>query len=85
MKFYDVNGLEISREQFVKSYGDSYFIGNKRIVKGVVQNSKYAEKEIEKILCNGVKTPADVVHILAWKIGKLKHYECENEKKICIS
>lgn len=81
MKFYDVNGLEIEKEQFVKIYGDSYFIGRKRIVKGVVQNSEFAEKEIEKILCEGIKTPTDVVHILAWKIGKLRHRDCETEKK----
>lgn len=81
MKFYDVNGLEISKEQFVKNYGNSYFIGNKRIVKGVGQNSRYTEEEIEKILNDGIKTHIDVVHILAWKIGKLKHYECEQENK----
>lgn len=81
MKFYDVNGTEISKEQFVTIYGDSYFIGNERIVNRVVQNSRYIEEKIEQILCDGIKTPIDVVHILAWKIGKLKHYECENENK----
>lgn len=70
MKFYDINGTEICKEQFVKIYGDSYFIGNKRIVNGVGQNSRYAEEEIEKVLKYGIKTPIDVVHILAWKTGK---------------
>lgn len=55
MKFYDVNGLEIEKEQFVKIYGDSYFIGRKRIVKGVVQNSEFAEKEIEKFYARASK------------------------------
>lgn len=81
MKFYDVNGAEISREQFVKIYGDSYFIGNERIVNGVVQNSRHIEEEIEKLLCNGIRKPIDVIHILSWKIGKLKHYECDEKKK----
>ena len=81
MKFYDINGTEICKEQFVKIYGDSYFIGNKRIVNGVGQNSRYAEEEIEKVLKYGIKTPIDVVHILAWKTGKIKHYESEKKRE----
>lgn len=81
MEFYDVNGLKISAEQFIKIYGDSYFIGNKRVVKGVGQNSIFAENEIDKILREGIKNPKDIVHILAWKIGKLKHYECDKNEK----
>ena len=81
MKFYDINGTEICKEQFVKIYGDSYFIGNKRIVNGVGQNSRYTEEEIERILKDGIKTSVDVVHILAWKIGKIKHYESEKKRE----
>lgn len=81
MKFYDINGTEICKEQFVKIYGDSYFIGKKRIVNGVGQNSRYTEEEIEKVLKYGIKTPIDVVHILAWKIGKIKHSESEKKRE----
>ena len=85
MKFYDVNGHEIKKEEFIKMYSDSYFIGNDRVVPRVNQNSRYAEEQIEDILENGIKTPIDIVHILAWKIGKLKHSECDSKNKFVYS
>lgn len=85
MKFYNKNGNEIKKEEFIKMYSDSYFIGNDRVVPRVNQNSRYAEEQIEDILENGIKTPIDIVHILAWKIGKLKHSECDSKNKFVYS
>ncbi len=73
MQFFDELGNKISKEKFISIYSKSYFINEKRLVKGVSQNSSYAESEIEKILKNGIKTELDIVHILAWKIGKINH------------
>ena len=38
-------------------------------------------RKIEKVLKYGIKTPIDVVHILAWKTGKTKHYESEKKRE----
>ena len=77
MQFFDELGNKISKEKFISIYSKSYFINEKRLVKGVSQNSSYAESEIEKILKNGIKTELDIVHILAWKIGKINHKKAQ--------
>ena len=40
-----------------------------------MQNSRFVENHIDTLLKNGIQKPLDVVHILAWKIGKIKHSE----------
>ena len=85
MNFYDKNGNEIEKADFIKLYSPSYFLGEERVVKGVNQNSKWAEEQIEVILKYGIKTPLDIVHILAWKIGKLNHAECDKQNKFIYS
>ncbi len=67
-------------ECFVKEYSPSYFLSEKRIVPGLHQSSKFIENEIEKILQNGIQTELDVMHILAWKIGKIRHKESQAQK-----
>jgi len=81
MRFYNTNREEICIDKFIALYGDSYFIGNMRVVKGVTQNSKFVEDEINKILVNGIKSTKDIMRILAWKAGKIKHSEsqCKEE------
>lgn len=81
MKFYAKDGTELSKETFIKSYNDSYYLGNNRALKRVTQNSKYVEKEIDQLLNNGIQTPLDVIHILSWKIGKIKHKDSDNENR----
>ena len=73
MRFYDTSKKEVSSDDFVSMYADSYYIGNEKLCKRAPQSSTYTEQEIDCILCEGIKTPLDVVHILAWKIGKIKH------------
>lgn len=79
-KFYMPNGMELEKEEFIKSYNDSYYLDNDRLVPGVSQNSRIVENEIDMLLKNGIKNEIDVIHILAWKIGKVKHNEIEKQK-----
>ena len=44
-----------------------------------MRSSRYPEKEIERILREGIKNAKDVVHILAWKTGKINHKKCTKE------
>lgn len=80
MKFYNYNGTEISKEDFITNYSNSYFCGGNR-VKKVTQNSRFVECEIEKLLQCGIKESLDVVHILAWKIGKIKHADSDKYQR----
>ncbi len=81
VKFYDCkNNSQIEREDFIKIYNGSYFLSGERMVKGVIRNSTVAENEIERILNEGIKTDKDVINILAWKLGKIKHRETDADK-----
>lgn len=84
--FYDCRtNLSISKDEFIEMYNKSYFCSAERVVKGVTQNSKVAETEIERILNEGIKTTNDVINILAWKIGKIKHKDTDENGKITFS
>lgn len=76
-KFYRSNGEELCLEDFVHEYGNSYYIGAPRLVSRVSQNSRITEAEIDRLLKDGIKSRLDVYHILAWKVGKIKHAESE--------
>ena len=72
--------------QFVEDYEKEYFRDGycSKAVQGkkcrLLRSSCYPEKEIERILCEGIKNAEDVVHILAWKTGKINHKKCTEEK-----
>ena len=84
--FYDCRtNSSISKDEFIEMYNRSYFRSAERVVKGVTQNSKVAETEIERILNEGIKTTDDVINILAWKIGKIKHKDTDENGKITFS
>lgn len=78
MKFYTLDGNEIDRDAFVKKYGNSYYIDRPRYIPRVGQSSRTIEDYMDELLKNGVKEPLDVVRILAWKLGKIKHSESKN-------
>ena len=70
------NNFEERREKFIDFYNKCYYI----------QFSKYIEDEIDKLLLDKKITDYDIydiIHILAWKIGKINHKESEsaNPKK----
>lgn len=79
MKFFSVSGCEISRDDFVSLYGTSYYIGNEKIVPGISRSSRFVEGEIDRLLREGIKSKLDIVHILAWKIGKVKHPKSDSK------
>lgn len=75
--FYVPSFGEASRDEFVTRYNRSYYLGEGRIVPGVAQSSKFVEDEIDRLLREGIQNKADVVHILAWKMGKIRHADSE--------
>ena len=78
MKFYTLDGSEIDRTVFVEKYGTSYYIDRPRYIPRVGQSSRPIEDYMDELLKNGIKEPLDVVRILAWKLGKIKHSESKN-------
>ena len=59
MKFYDVNGISLSRESFVKIYNEKYFSDYKN-------NTKDLEREIQEKCESGTID----LNCIAWKFGK---------------
>lgn len=82
MELFAPSCKPIERNKFVSFYGQSYYLDNPRIIPGVGQNSRFVEDQIDALLRNGIKSSIDIVHILAWKIGKINHRESEKEKRI---
>ena len=76
MKFYTLDGNEIDRAEFVRKYGNSYYIDRPRCIPRVGQSSRTIEDYMDELLKNGVKEPLDVVRILAWKLGRVKMGLC---------
>ena len=52
---------------------DPVLYSTARSRRGVTQNSYLVEQQIDGILNNGIRSEKDVMKILAWKIGKIKH------------
>lgn len=85
MQFYFKEGTEIrgnsNVKEFINTYNKSYYLDEKRIVPGVSQTSRFIEDEIDCLLKRGIKTKEDVVHIMAWKMGKVKHKDSQEESE----
>ncbi len=58
-----------------------YFIDAEKppIIKGLRKSSHFTEDRIKAILREGIQCKKDVMHILAWKMGKFRHYECTED------
>jgi len=86
MKFFKFHNDETYTQEdnkaFIEAYNNSYYIGKERLVPRTIQNSRFAEQEIEDLLKEGIKSNCDVMNILAWKLGKIKHRETEDRKEI---
>lgn len=72
-QFYDLAGKEIDKKEFIQLYNTCYYL----------TNSYVAEKEIENLLTDGIKSREDVFKIFAWKIGRIDHKRSRQEGKIC--
>ena len=89
-KFYSVDCKgEVEREkslsetEFVRFYSNEYYLNQGCNIKNLRRSSCWVEKQINDILENGIRCELDVAHIMAWKIGKIKHAESEKQKKFC--
>ncbi len=81
-KFYDPLGNELKKDEFINYYNNLYYNDCEYRLTRVSQNSRYVENEIENLLDkdkDGIKNNLDVIHILAWKMGKVKH-KCSASK-----
>lgn len=92
MKFYDKSKKQFVEfgDSFIEQYTAAYYYPengeiNQPLIKGLSRCSRYSEKEIEHVLKNGIKNEEDVVHILAWKIGKITHKTCSEKKPFSYS
>ena len=78
--FQKINGMN-PEDQFIDQYESSYYLdygdpGHKcQLAPNAAPSSKYVEDEIERILKSGINCRRDVIHILAWKLGKIRHKE----------
>ncbi len=77
--YYDIKSYEKQAgkgemEDFIKGYSKCYLLENGSSLPGFEQSRKWIEKDIEKLLYEKEKyEPADAVHILAWKMGRIDH------------
>lgn len=85
MKFYKENEIITDNKEFIKYYNERYYLYTDKVIsasnKSVFKNSEFIENQIENLLNNGIKDENDVIHILAWKTGKIKHKDSELNKK----
>lgn len=76
-------------ESFIDAYESCYYLfeededeNNKDempVVVGVSKTRRWIEVEIENLLEKENWTPADVIHLLAWKMGRINHKESKEQ------
>lgn len=84
MTFYDLDGNSLGTHDFIELYSKYYFNDNDK-AEGIkyTQSSSYVENEkIMPILQGHIDSYSDFAKIMAWKIGKIKHKESQDKKKI---
>lgn len=83
--FYPCGKPIANVDEFIKFYNHAYYWSKKEkpAIKGLKRTAECIEKEIDNILKNGIKSKLDVVKILAWKIGKIKHPESQQKNLFC--
>jgi len=79
--FFSPDGNKIDKSTFLRTYSNAYFLENPRVLPRVSQSSPWIEEQIEYILTNGITCKADVMHLLAWKIGKVNHRKSQERKR----
>ena len=77
--FYDYKGNEITIEEFIKYYSNIYYLDTEQL-NGIRKSSRFIENTIDDLLKKGINSEKDVINILAWKLGKIRHRESENIK-----
>lgn len=79
-KLYNLERNEIDEDEFIHIYNECYYVDSGQKIPRVVKSSRYVEERIDDILKRGIQNQLDVVYILAWKIGKIKHTASEQEQ-----
>jgi hypothetical protein len=81
--FYDTRGKELNWNDFLSYYEPFYFLPSKSDFSVKIKNktSPFIENKIEKILVDGLNEK-DIIFIIAWKLGEIKHSESEKSKQI---
>ncbi len=79
MAFYDINRSELAITEFVDYYAPAYYLCQDKIEKiRYTQSSMFVEEQIVDILHKGIQSYSDFAKVMAWKIGKIKH--CESQE-----
>lgn len=92
MKFYDKDRKQFVEfgDSFIEQYAKAYYYPengkiDQPLIKRLSRCSQYSEREIDSLLESGIKNEEDVIHILAWKIGKIAHKTCSEKKPFSYS
>ena len=82
MAFYREDGDKLNVQDFVERYFKGYLLGERKI-SGITyqQSSKYVEDEVMKIKDSHFESYIDVVRVMAWKTGRIRHRESQKQKK----
>lgn len=84
-KFYAPDGKEIGKEEFVCRYSGIYYLDYELqndfpigSLKGQTsKTSRFIEEEIDNLISNGMKSLEDVMHVIAWKMDRIKQRESD--------
>ena len=72
-------------KEFSEDYAKYYFINKKECdndpVKKQYKSCRWVEDVIIELKDKEEWVPLDILRLLAWKTGKIRHNECENEKE----
>lgn len=82
MAFFDLEGHELNTNEFVEYYSPSYFLGvEKRTGIRYSQGSRYVEDVVMDIMNSHFESRLDIVRALAWKMGRIKHRESQDDQR----
>lgn len=85
-KFYSPAGKEIGKEEFICRYSTIYYLDYKLqndfpigALKGKAsKTSRFVETEIDRLISSGMTNLKDVMHVIAWKMDRIKQKESED-------
>ncbi|MBR2743318.1 MAG: hypothetical protein IKD89_06990 [Clostridia bacterium] len=74
LQSFSVNSMPIERKEFIDLYSNDYFLDkDKYTVKRISRSCEWIEKDITCLLTKTDWSDADIVHMLAWKMGRINH------------
>ena len=74
MKFYNLEGREISKDDWILYYSKIYYSGYHKYKKVKIgKSSRFVENLIERILHGEDLNPKNIILIHAWKTGNVNH------------